>query len=141
MVPYTRHMGKILVVDADRQWRNRLADLLRAAGYESFAAESEADALVRLGAGDADAVFYEYANSPSNGLEFVSEARRVAPGVPLVIVTARGSVSVVSDAFKRGVMEFLEKTATEQELLDTAWYALHKNRVFRHRTPWAHLTN
>ncbi len=99
----------ILVCDDERSVRFTMREALASAGYDVREAESGEAALAALESDAIDVVVTDYMMGGLNGIELVTRARELAPGVPFVIVTARGSERVAVEAMKAGAYDYLAK--------------------------------
>ena len=107
----------ILVVDDQNTHRDLCRSALEYAGFAVETAASAAEALERL-RNDAFALVVTDQVMPGmSGLELLREIRRERPRLPVVIVTAHGTVETAVDAMKAGASDFISKPFTPEELL------------------------
>lgn len=99
----------VLVVDDEEAQRKVLAGFLRKAGYEALAAGSVDEALETVRARSVDAVLTDLKMPGKGGLELLAEIRALAPDVPVIVLTAFGTVDSAVEAMKRGAVDFLTK--------------------------------
>jgi two-component system response regulator FixJ len=59
-----------------------------------------------------------------SGLELLGELRRRRVTLPVIVLTAHGDVAACSQAFKAGALDFLEKPADDQSLIEIVRRAL-----------------
>jgi DNA-binding NtrC family response regulator len=93
--------------------------LERALGGEGYAVESSASAeegIERLQAGDPDLVLTDLKLPGASGLEVVAACQQRQPPVPVVVMTAYGTVGAAVEAMKRGALDFLEKPVEIEDL-------------------------
>ncbi|HEX2763633.1 MAG TPA: PAS domain-containing protein [Allosphingosinicella sp.] len=83
----------ILLVDDEDLVRLGTADLLRDLGYRVLLASSGPDALRMLRERDVDLIISDFLMPGMNGVELVYEARRVAPGLPALLVTGYSDIA------------------------------------------------
>ncbi len=101
--------ARILIVEDRASLRKMLE---RALSSEGFAVESCSDGLSGVETVDSqpfDLVLTDLKLPGLSGLEVVSACRRRHPPIPVVIMTAYGTVEVAVEAMKRGALDFLEK--------------------------------
>src|SRR5260221_5908107 len=84
--------ASILVVDDDREMANLLRDVLREAGYNASSANSGADALARVREECPDLLISDVRMSGMSGHQLQNELRELVPDLPVVIITAFGSI-------------------------------------------------
>ena len=66
-----------------------------------------------------------------SGLDLQGELARAGIGLPIIFLTAHGSVPLSVKAMKAGAVDFLEKPVEDQTLLDTVYQALERDRQAR----------
>jgi two-component system response regulator AtoC len=98
---------RVLVVDDEAALRFALTELLTDRGHEVVAAASGDAALPHLG--EVDVVVTDLAMPGLDGLGVVRAARHRAPGVPVIVLTARGSERAAVEAMKAGAHDYLTK--------------------------------
>jgi len=119
-----RNGPKILLVDDDKDLLQLIALRLRAAGYAVRTAESAEAALASLSAERPHLVVSDLRMQGMDGLALFDAIRREAPDLPVVILTAHGTIPEAVDATRRGVFGFLTKPFDSKVLLDTVADAL-----------------
>ncbi|MHC4600236.1 MAG: sigma-54-dependent transcriptional regulator [Planctomycetota bacterium] len=100
---------KILIVDDDLRVRDLLTRIVEDLGFASLTAVDGEDALSWLESEEVSVVFSDLKMPNMNGLEFLRVAREKHPTLPVVIVTAYGSVETAVEAMKDGAADFLLK--------------------------------
>ena len=119
-----RNGPRILLVDDDKDLLQLIALRLRAAGYAVRTAESGEAALASLSAERPHLVVSDLRMHGMDGLALFDAIRREAPDLPVVILTAHGTIPEAVDATRRGVFGFLTKPFDSKVLLDTVADAL-----------------
>jgi two-component system, NtrC family, response regulator GlrR len=119
-----RNAPRILLVDDDKDLLQLIALRLRAAGYAVRTAESSEAALASLSAERPHLVVSDLRMQGMDGLALFDAIRREAPDLPVVILTAHGTIPEAVDATRRGVFGFLTKPFDSKVLLDTVADAL-----------------
>jgi len=105
----TQSQVHILVVDDERNIRNNLGMVLEAEGYKVDKASNGDDALLRVKEGLYDIAFVDIQMPKMDGLELLRYLRGLRPKMPVVMLTAYGTVSRAVEAMKLGAVDFLEK--------------------------------
>ena len=100
---------RVLVVDDDSLSRDFLSEAVRTLGYQVDAVASGQSALERLAAGEYHLVLTDLRMPGIGGVELVERVGRDFPGLPVVVITAHGSVETAVDAMRRGAADFLMK--------------------------------
>ncbi|TMQ12968.1 MAG: sigma-54-dependent Fis family transcriptional regulator [Deltaproteobacteria bacterium] len=107
-------MSRVLVVDDEPAMRFALAEMLGDRGHDVVAVDAGAAALDHLG--EVDVVVTDLAMPGLDGLGVVREARRRAPGLPVIVLTARGSEKSAVEAMKAGADDYLTKPFDVEEV-------------------------
>ncbi len=115
---------KILAVDDDPDLLRLLTIRLQSAGYEVTAAESAEQALAKLSAGRPDLVVTDLRMSGMDGMALFDAIHRTQPTLPVIVLTAHGTIPDAVGATKRGVFGYLTKPFDAQVLLDEVGRAL-----------------
>jgi CheY-like chemotaxis protein len=102
-----RVVTTILLVDDDPGVRYALTEVLRDRGYRVVGVDSGAKALAMLDG--VDVVVTDLSMPGMDGLELVSQIAARAPALPVILLTAHGSESLVRIASSRGACSCLSK--------------------------------
>ena len=100
---------RILVVDDEAPQRELLAGFLVKQGYEVVPAVSGAEGLERLQRETFDLILTDHRMPQMSGLDLLKAAREINPEVPVVVMTAYGSVEQAVAAMKAGAYDYLGK--------------------------------
>ena len=101
------HTAKILVADDEQNLRRVLVAMLRREGHDVVQAASGAEAIERLA--DVDVVITDLRMPGADGMEVLRTAARSFPQVPVIMITAYGSVGQAVEAIKAGAFDYIEK--------------------------------
>jgi len=131
---YVRIMDspRTLVVDDESSIRRILQAVLTRSGHTVTTAENGARALEHLTEGVFDLVVTDLRMPGIGGMELLSWCVQHIPGVPVVILTAFGSVDSAVEAIKLGAFDYITKPFDQQDLrlvLDKA--LAHRRRTCR----------
>ncbi|HLI81035.1 MAG TPA: sigma-54 dependent transcriptional regulator [Candidatus Binataceae bacterium] len=107
----------ILVVDDDREMVNLLCDVLSEAGYTARSANSAAEALARVREDCPDLVISDVRMSGMSGHELQNELRELVPDLPVVIITAFGSIESAVESMKLGAADYITKPFRNDQFL------------------------
>jgi two-component system, NtrC family, response regulator AtoC len=121
--------GRLLVVEDDAAMRSMLEDELGEAGYEVLSAAGGAAALECLALSRPDIVVTDLVMPGMKGDELLSEVRTRQPDVPVVIITAFGSVESAVAAVKAGAYHYVVKPFPMEQLLATVENAMRERRL------------
>lgn len=111
----TRHT--VLVVDDDPDLLKLLALRLSAAGYAVQTATSGEQAIASIAVNRPDVVVTDLKMGGMDGLALFEAIQKAAPTLPVIILTAHGTIPDAVDATRRGVFGFLPKPFDGRELL------------------------
>src|SRR5512145_3455008 len=115
---------RVLLVDDDKDLLQLIAMRLTAAGYAVTAVESGEAALAALAVSRPQVVVTDLRMHGMDGLALFDAIHREAPALPVVILTAHGTIPEAVAATRRGVFGFLTKPFDPKVLLDTVSTAL-----------------
>jgi len=101
--------NRILLVDDDEDICFALRKFLTARGYEVIAAGTCRAAEEAFAAGQPDVAVIDYALPDGSALELLARLREIDSSVPLVVLTAHGSIDLAVRAIKEGAEQFLTK--------------------------------
>src|SRR5262245_29397775 len=101
--------AKILVADDEQNLRRVLVALLRREGHEVVQAANGLEAIEQLAAGDYDVVITDLRMPGADGMEVLRTASKNYPHVPVIMITAYGSVGQAVEAIKAGAFDYIEK--------------------------------
>jgi len=101
------HTAKILVADDEQNLRRVLVAMLRRDGHEVVQAASGLEAIERLA--EVDVVITDLRMPGADGMEVLRTAARTFPQVPVIMITAYGSVGQAVEAIKAGAFDYIEK--------------------------------
>ena len=111
--------GQVLVVDDEASVRKVLGALLENAGWSTTRAASGEEALELVRANDPDVVICDLKMPGMDGLELLGKLRASFPEIPVVLLTAHGTVDAAVEAMKRGAHDFLSKPFDKEQVLAT----------------------
>src|SRR5687768_2580839 len=108
--------AKILVADDEQNLRRVLTALLKREGHEVVQAATGLEAIEQLA--DVDVVITDLRMPGADGMEVLRTASKNYPHVPVIMITAYGSVGQAVEAIKAGAFDYIEKPF-EQESIRT----------------------
>ncbi|RDB44915.1 two-component system response regulator GlrR [Halomonas sp. DQ26W] len=114
----------ILLVDDDVSLLRLLGMRLESRGFRVTTAESGQEALRCLGAECPDLVLSDLRMDEMDGMALFQAIQRQMPGLPVIILTAHGSIPDAVNATQQGVFSFLTKPVDRDELFSAIDEAL-----------------
>jgi DNA-binding NtrC family response regulator len=112
MTPVTR----ILIIDDDESIRKVLGYILEEDGYAVDTAATADEGLSRIFETRPDLVLSDIKMPQKDGITLLKEIKTVDPSIPVIILTAFGTVENAVEAMKRGAADYLTKPVSRDEL-------------------------
>jgi two-component system response regulator HydG len=100
---------RILIVDDERRMAKTLVDILKVKGYKAEAAHSAPEALDMVQKGHFDCVLTDIRMPEMNGVELYQAAKESQPDLPVVLMTAYSSDTLVKVGQEKGAIAVLTK--------------------------------
>jgi two-component system response regulator HydG len=121
-------MKTVLIVDDHVEMARLLADKLGEEGWTTRVVDSGAAAIESLGKSAPDLVITDLRMADVDGLDVLDASRAADPELPVIIMTAFGSIETAIEAMRRGAWHYIVKPARLDELV------LHAQRAAEHRS-------
>jgi len=119
---------RILVADDESNIRRVLEAILVREGYEVVTAANGHDALTQM-AGDVNVVITDLKMPGIDGMNLLKLLAAQHPDVPVVMITAHGSVENAVEAVKLGAFDYVEKPFEQDQIRQIVAKALNTNRL------------
>lgn len=110
-------MSSILIVDDDLNVLEVLEARLQSAGFDTFKAENGRDALRLIKDNKIDLLISDMKMPGMSGMEVLAKARALQPGLPIIFLTAYGTIPDAVKAVKAGAVDYLAKPFDGRELV------------------------
>ncbi len=107
----------LLVVEDDADLRNALEDTLSLHGYDVASATDGSEAIARLGKEQFSLVLSDVQMAPVGGLELLQHIQQKHADIPVILMTAYGSIEQAVQAMQCGAMNYLAKPFEASELV------------------------
>ncbi len=121
--------GLVLIVDDEVAIRESLETLLEMEGYQVATATSGEECLARIAEQPFDLILLDYALPERNGLEILKDLRERDPQLPVIMVTAYGTVENAVKAIQAGATNFIQKPWDNEKLLADVRAAVARRRA------------
>ena len=126
----------ILIVDDDRAVRSSIGLVLRRAGYDTEGAASPDEALEIMRSPEAPQLIimdmnFSRTTTGEEGLHLLRQSRILLPDVPVILLTAWGSIQLAVEGMKAGAFDFMTKPWNNRVLLQQVATALSLGTVDR----------
>ena len=115
--PAAGQRGRVLIADDEPAIRQGLAALL---GFEGFAVECAASGKEAVQAVEGqlfDAVLLDVSLPDADGLEVLRQVRQLAPALPVIMISAYGTIEIAVAAMQAGARTFLQKPWANDKLI------------------------
>jgi two-component system, response regulator FlrC len=110
----------VLVVEDDAPLREALIDTLQAAGMPALAAADADQALRLLETEDIAFVISDVQMPGTNGYQLLTSIKRLRPDLPVILMTAYGTVAQAVAAMRHGATDYIVKPFDAQALIEMA---------------------
>jgi len=127
---------RILIADDQQDVREALRLLLKAEGYYTETANNPAAVLEALQTNEFDIILMDLnyqrdTTSGQEGIDLLSRVQAVDSKLPVVVMTAWGSVELAVEAMRRGARDFIQKPWDNQRLLSIIRTQVDLHRMIR----------
>ncbi|MDC3962351.1 sigma-54-dependent transcriptional regulator [Polyangium jinanense] len=129
--PDTTPRPHILVIDDEPHLCELLAYRLEHHGYRVSAELSVRGGMEALEQGNIDAIILDLRLEDGDGMEVLGEVQKRSPDLPVIILTAHGTIETAVLAIQRGAYGFLTKPFQDYELLQKLAHAIESGRLKR----------
>jgi len=122
-------MPKVLIVDDEPRLRKALSLQLSSAGYDTETADDGQSALEVLLSSPVDCVISDLRMPNLSGEELLAEIQKINPSLPVIFLTAHGTVQIAVRAMQEGAVDFLEKPYNQEDILKAVRKAIDRKRL------------
>ncbi len=128
--------SRILIADDDRDVLEALRLLLRSEGYDVEAVTSPASVIASVKARDHDALLMDMnytrdTTGGTEGLDLLETLRQLDATLPVIVMTAWGSIDGAIEAVRRGARDYIEKPFENSKILNTLRTQVELGRAIR----------
>lgn len=120
---------QLLVIDDEISICQILKKIMEGEGYQVFHTTSGTEGLKIYCERDIDVVLLDMNLPDSNGIDIAARMIDVNRMIPIILISAFGTIDRVVEAMKLGVYDFLEKPLTRDRILVTVRNALAKGKL------------
>jgi DNA-binding NtrC family response regulator len=124
-------MKTVLVVDDKEMMRDSVAETLSRAGFEVVAAPDGAAAIETVARRRPDAVVTDMRMPTMTGIELLERLRQIDDELPVILMTAFGTIETAVKAMKIGAFDYLTKPFEGDELIIAVKRAIEHRRLVR----------
>lgn len=120
-------MSRVLIVEDDKTLCEALVDTLKLANFEVVAKRSSKEALASLHHFKPDMVVSDVRMDEMDGHQLLKSIHELEPGLPVMLITAYGTVEEAVDALHYGAVDYMLKPFKPQKLLEKINRYIAKN--------------
>lgn len=118
---------RIFVVDDDSCILDSIALFLKKVGIECTCFENANDCIKYLCQQNCNLLITDIRMPDKNGIELLIEAKRIAPWMPVLVMTGYGDIPLAVEAVKKGAVEFIEKPLEWENFLEIVQSVVKQN--------------
>ena len=123
------HKGNILIVDDELNTIKVISAILKKDGYDVQSARTAEEAMDKVLKTSFDAVISDFKLPGMNGIELVEELIKNGHNMPVVMLTAYGTIERAVEAMRKGAFNYLVKPVNPDELITVMREASGKHRL------------
>ncbi len=124
-------METVLIVDDEKNYPLILSAVLEEEGFETFTANSGLDALEILKSADVDLVVTDMKMPSMDGMELLGNIKAIDPDLPVIMMTAHGTVDKAVEAMQKGAYSYILKPFDNERLVIYVNKAIAMYRVVK----------
>jgi len=109
---------RILVVDDDKDFAESIGELIELEGHQPVLAYNGVEALKIFKQNNIDIILLDFKMPGLNGIETLTEIRKLNLSIPVVIMTAYASTDITNDAIEHGAIEVMNKPLDTKKLMN-----------------------
>ena len=122
-------MDRILVVDDEKKMRHILQLMLERESLRAEQAENGKEALDILQQKRFDLIITDLKMPVMDGMSLLEEAKRIDPDLPIIVITAYGTIENAVEAMRKGAIDYITKPFEEEQILITVKRCLKFSRL------------
>jgi two-component system NtrC family response regulator len=123
--------ARILIAEDEKTQRELLEGFLKKEGFLVEAVANGREALQKLGQNFFDVAVIDYKMPELDGLQTLREIRRLYPDLPVLMMTAYGTVETAVASMKEGALDYLTKPIDLEELLLILQKVIERSNLIR----------
>jgi len=120
---------RILIIDDEENFRHMLSVILRKERYEVETASNGEEGLQRMAVSTFDQILCDIRMPQMDGMEFLNEAQKMGMDIPIIMMSAYGTVDTAIKAMKIGAYDYISKPFKPDEIILTLKKAEERERL------------
>ena len=134
--------NKILIIDDDKTFANRLANMIDSLNYITKAVYTPEEAIETINKDDYDVCLVDlFFNGKERGIDLVGQMKKLSDQTGFIIVTAFGSIHTAISAVQSGADDYIAKGASGMVNIDQLEMAINSSLVKQHLRKELFLSN
>ncbi len=109
---------RLLLVDDEREYVNVISKRMAKRGIKTEGAYSGAQGLQALRWNEFDVAILDLKLGDMDGIEVLKICQKLAPNMPIIILTGHGSATAATEGLKLGAYDYLTKPCELKELVE-----------------------
>lgn len=119
---------RVLIVDDEKNIRFTLPLVLESLGLETDTARDGEEALAKLGEREFALILLDLKMPGIDGIEVLRRVRKMRPDIPVIMITAYGTIESSVEAMKIGAADFISKPFSPEKIRDLVSRVLDRNK-------------
>jgi len=112
-------MPKILIIEDEEAIQRVLKNILTREKYEVDLASDGVEGMKKIKSGDYDVVLCDIKMPRKDGLEVLTEAKKIKPDLPFVMISGHGDLETAVESMRQGAYDYIQKPPDLNRLLTT----------------------
>lgn len=125
--------GKVFIVDDEEAIRNGLKWLFESSGIVAETFESGETFLNAFNQGLSGCLLLDVRMPGMTGLELFERLQQRGCALPVIFLTGHGDIPMAVEAIHKGAADFIEKPASDNQLVEKVANCIHKNEEWRRK--------
>jgi DNA-binding NtrC family response regulator len=121
-------MASILIIDDELIFAKNAAKFLEKSNHEIMTAGTAADGMIAIEKNPPDIIVLDYKLPDMDGLDVISQIRKLDAKVPIIMITGHGSIALAVDAMKAGANDLMTKPIALGELRERIYQLSQRQR-------------
>lgn len=121
----------ILIVDDEPEMRLAMSHALSRSGYDVESASNGIEALEKIKKDAFDAVITDIKMPEMSGMQVLEEVKKISPLIPVIMVTAFGTIDNAVEAMKEGASDYIIKPFSSDVLEETVNKVFEKSKEMK----------
>jgi two-component system, NtrC family, response regulator AtoC len=122
-------MSKILIVDDESDMRVVLSAMLKKEGFDVAAAANGQDALQILKSNKIAVIVTDLKMPDIDGMELLDRVSAQHPEIPVIMITAHGTIATAVEAMKKGALDYITKPFDQDEFKSVIFKAVRTSSL------------